>query len=186
MKHVDKALEQHAILERLKATSEATELMAAIDTYRAANPAERRPRCLRPQRGGTERGGHDSAAYQALTLGEKTMRRILILFALLVAEPARAETYTLATQWPATGRGIATDATGNVYVAGGSRVQKYDNNGALLEDWEVDESNLREISLDDAGNIYLATLQHGASRGWNPSVGSQRRRDVFVPCLRLG
>ncbi len=40
MKQLDKALEQHAILERLKATGEAAELLAAIETWRAANPAE--------------------------------------------------------------------------------------------------------------------------------------------------
>lgn len=40
MKQLDKALEQHAILERLKATGEAAELMAAIASYRLANPAE--------------------------------------------------------------------------------------------------------------------------------------------------
>lgn len=40
MKQPDKALEEHAILERLKAAGEAAELMAAIETYRAANGIE--------------------------------------------------------------------------------------------------------------------------------------------------
>ena len=41
MKNLDKALEQHAILEKLKATAEAAELMAAIDAYRGAQVGEK-------------------------------------------------------------------------------------------------------------------------------------------------
>ena len=53
MKQLDQALEQHAILERLKATGEAAELMAAIETYRVANGVETEAKASASEASGT-------------------------------------------------------------------------------------------------------------------------------------
>ena len=68
--------------------------------------------------------------------------------------------------------GLATDATGNFYVSDGRagycdsppRIQKFDPNGNLLKEIKLtartDPSSVGEISIDAAGNIYVANADH--------------------------
>jgi len=84
------------------------------------------------------------------------------IFAILVgalvvgaAPAAKAQTYRLATSWAVVGDGgIAVDAAGNVYVAAGTQVSKFDPTGAPIGGWST-ASEIRRIAIDGDGFVYL-------------------------------
>src|SRR6185295_11539193 len=61
-------------------------------------------------------------------------------------------------------RGIATDSSGNVYVAdsGNNRIQKFDSSGSFLAKWgsfgsgDGQFNSPRGIATDSSGNVYVA------------------------------
>src|SRR5439155_19157120 len=81
---------------------------------------------------------------------------------------------TFLTKWGAFGggdgqfvlpRGLATDASGNVYVADENhRIQKFDGAGAFLTKWgtpgsgngEFGETGPAGVATDASGNVYVA------------------------------
>lgn len=77
--------------------------------------------------------------------------------------------------------GVATDSSGNAYVADSSneRVQKFGSDGTFITKWDVqdpegytDEPN--EIAVDSSGNVYVSTYssiyRYGLDNGAVPKV----------------
>jgi DNA-binding beta-propeller fold protein YncE len=74
-------------------------------------------------------------------------------------------------------RGVATDASGNVYVAdtGNNRIQKFDSNGNFISKWSIEGADEGQfsapyaISTDSGGNVYVSIgndrIQKFDSRG---------------------
>jgi sugar lactone lactonase YvrE len=104
------------------------------------------------------------------------------------------------TQWGSEGNGdgqfsypsgIATDTSGNVYVAdrGNFRIQKFDSSGSFINQWgsygdgDGQFSLPRDVAIDPAGNVYVADTQNDriqkfdSSGTFNAKWGSEGNGD---------
>ena len=101
---------------------------------------------------------------------------------LLCAAPSASASFGLITKWGSAGsgdgqfaepQGIATDASGNVYVAedgnddlGNARIQKFTSSGGFLTKWgspgtaDGQLERAQGIATDSAGNVYVAEYQN--------------------------
>jgi PKD repeat protein len=79
-----------------------------------------------------------------------------------------AENYTLTKSWSLSGAyspfpaGIATDSSGNVYVAdyGNNLIEKFSSNGILITEWSFEKNSYGKlgqtgITVDPSGNVYV-------------------------------
>ena len=75
---------------------------------------------------------------------------------MLFRSPATsAQTYALARSWNVEGgNAIAVDGSGNVYVAGGSQISKFDPSGAPLAAW-APSADIRRIAIGADGSMFL-------------------------------
>jgi hypothetical protein len=69
-------------------------------------------------------------------------------------------------KWGGAGIGIGVDASGNVFVAGGSSIQKFDNSGTFVATWgcpggeDGQFNDTSDVAADGSGNVFVADTQN--------------------------
>ena len=71
--------------------------------------------------------------------------------------------------------GVAVDSSGNVYVASGNRIQKFNSNGAFITKWGSNGTDngqfnqTKGVAVDSFGNVYVADLANDRIQVFAPS-----------------
>src|ERR1035437_3360619 len=111
---------------------------------------------------------------------------ILLSIGLISTSITHAQAYTFVTKWGSGGAGpglfsspwgIATDSSGNVYVADtlNDRIQKFDNNGTYLLQWGSGGAGNGTfyspygVAVDSLGNVYVADTSNNLIQKFNSS-----------------
>ncbi len=112
-----------------------------------------------------------------------------VLVVLLAFAPSASASFHFVTKWGTEGSGdgqfntplgVATDSSGNVYVADTSnhRIQKFDSSGTFLTKWGSSGSGdgqfsvPRGVATDSSGNVYVPTSATTGSRSSTPRAPS--------------
>src|SRR5207245_1002085 len=104
-------------------------------------------------------GGVMRMTFDTFSIAPSLPLTILALTTFFVPDPSVAQAPPFLLSWAACGA-LATDQTGNVYVANGDTVWKYNNTGGYVSRWAAPGSGdeLIGVAVDSNNNVFVADI----------------------------